>query len=183
MIPWWHSFHFGHKSQVPLLCNLMSHNVLQYSCRTSTLMSHNIAYCLAVTQTEYKSEFEFPKRHLIFCQHRLYFMKSQKTPQKENWWMLSHWGRDKMAAIFQRTFSNAFSWMKMYEFRLINIPVKFVPKCPINNIPSLFQIMAWRRPGAEPLSETMMVTLLTHICVTRPQWVITEMQCICHNRC
>ena len=29
---------------------------------------------------------------------------------------LSHWGRDKMAAIFQ-TFSNAFSWMKMYEFR------------------------------------------------------------------
>ena len=31
---------------------------------------------------------------------------------------LTHWGRDKMAAIFQTTFSNAFSWMKMYEFRL-----------------------------------------------------------------
>ena len=31
--------------------------------------------------------------------------------------------------------------------------------------------MAWRRPGAKPLSETMMVRLLTHICVTRPQWV------------
>ena len=30
---------------------------------------------------------------------------------------LTHWGRDKMAAIFQMTFSNAFSWMKMYEFR------------------------------------------------------------------
>ena len=27
---------------------------------------------------------------------------------------LTHWGRDKMAAIFQTTFSNAFSWMKMY---------------------------------------------------------------------
>ena len=27
-------------------------------------------------------------------------------------------GRDKMAAIFQTTFSNRFSWMKMYEFRL-----------------------------------------------------------------
>ena len=29
------------------------------------------------------------------------------------------WGRDKMAAISQTTFSNAFSRMKMYEFRLI----------------------------------------------------------------
>ena len=28
-----------------------------------------------------------------------------------------HWGRDKMAAIFQTTFSNWFSGMKMYEFR------------------------------------------------------------------
>ena len=34
------------------------------------------------------------------------------------WSTLTHWGRDKMAAIFQTTFSNAFSWMKMYEFRL-----------------------------------------------------------------
>ena len=31
---------------------------------------------------------------------------------------LTHWGRDKMAAIFPTTFSNGFSWMKMYEFRL-----------------------------------------------------------------
>ena len=31
---------------------------------------------------------------------------------------LTHWGRDKMAAIFQTTFSNVFSWMKMLEFRL-----------------------------------------------------------------
>ena len=31
--------------------------------------------------------------------------------------------------------------------------------------------MAWRRPGDKPLSEPMIVCLLTHICVTRPQWV------------
>ena len=31
---------------------------------------------------------------------------------------LTHWGRDKMADIFQTTFSNAVSWMKMYKFRL-----------------------------------------------------------------
>ena len=31
---------------------------------------------------------------------------------------LTHWGRDKMAAISQTTLSNAFSWIKMLEFRL-----------------------------------------------------------------
>ena len=31
--------------------------------------------------------------------------------------------------------------------------------------------MAWRRPGDKPLYEPMMVSLPTHICVTRPQWV------------
>ena len=31
---------------------------------------------------------------------------------------LTQWGRDKMADIFQTTISNAFSWMKMYEFWL-----------------------------------------------------------------
>ena len=53
----------------------------------------------------------------------------------------------------------------------IKISLKFVPKGPINNNPALVQIMAWRRSGDKPLSEPMMVILLTHICVTRPQWV------------
>ena len=53
----------------------------------------------------------------------------------------------------------------------IKISLKFVPKGPINSNPSSVQIMAWRRSGDKPLSEPMMVSLLTHICVTRPQWV------------
>ena len=36
----------------------------------------------------------------------------------EFFFYLTHWGRDKMDAISQTTFSNAFSLMKMYEFRL-----------------------------------------------------------------
>ena len=32
---------------------------------------------------------------------------------------LTHRGRDKIGAFSQATFSNAFSWMKMYEFLLI----------------------------------------------------------------
>ena len=50
-------------------------------------------------------------------------------------------------------------------------PMLYVPKGPINNIPSLVQIMVWRRPGDKPLSESMVVRLLTHLCVTRPHWV------------
>ena len=45
-----------------------------------------------------------------------------------------------------------------------NISMKFVPKSLIDNIPALVQIMAWRRPDDKPLSEPMMVNLLTHIC-------------------
>ena len=33
-------------------------------------------------------------------------------------WDLTHWGRNKMDAIFQTTSWNAFSWMKIYKFRL-----------------------------------------------------------------
>ena len=77
------------------------------------------------------------------------------------------WGRYKMVAISQTTFSSAFSWMKMFEFRL-----KFHwPLFLRVNIPTLVQVMAWCRPGDKPLSEPMMVSLSTHICVTRPQWV------------
>ena len=53
----------------------------------------------------------------------------------------------------------------------IKISFKFVPNGPINNISALVEIMAWRWPGEKPLSEPMMVSLLMHICVVRPQWV------------
>ena len=52
----------------------------------------------------------------------------------------------------------------------MKISPKFAPKGQINNIPALFKIMAWRRPGDKPLSEPIIV-IPTHICVTRPQWV------------
>ena len=61
----------------------------------------------------------------------------------------------------------------------IKISLKFVPKGPFNNKSALVQIMAWRRPGDKPLSEPMMVRSLTHICVTRPQWV-KSLTGLCH---
>ena len=74
-------------------------------------------------------------------------------------------GRHFADDTLKRFFPNENVWIS------IKISLKFVPKAPINNIPSLVQIMAWRRPGDKPLSETMLVFVPTHICVTRPQWV------------
>ena len=67
--------------------------------------------------------------------------------------------------IFKWIFVNENVWI------LIQISLKFVPICPINNIQALSQIMAWCRPGDKPLSEPTMASLMKHICVTRPQWV------------
>ena len=46
----------------------------------------------------------------------------------------------------------------------------FVSRGQINNVPVLVQIMASCQPGNMPLSEPMMAILLTHICITQPQW-------------
>ena len=74
-------------------------------------------------------------------------------------------GRHFPDDIFKCIFLNENVWIS------IKISLNFVPRGPINNIPALVQIMAWRRPGDKPLSEPMMVCLLTHIWLTRPQWV------------
>ena len=74
-------------------------------------------------------------------------------------------GRHFPDDMFKCIFLNENVWIS------IDISLKFVPKGSINNNPTLFQIMAWRRPGDKPLSEPMMVSSLTQLCVTRPQWV------------
>ena len=60
---------------------------------------------------------------------------------------------------FKCVFLNEDVWIS------IKISLKFVPKGPINNIPALFQIMAWCCPGDKPLSEPVMVRSPIHICI------------------
>ena len=86
--------------------------------------------------------------------------------------VLTHWGRDKMAAISQTT---TFKYIFLNENVIISakISLKFVPTGPIDNIPAFIQIMAWCRPGDKSLSEPMMVRLPTRKSITRPQWVNT----------
>ena len=69
-----------------------------------------------------------------------------------------------MASKFMTTFSNAFSWMKIYTFWFKTL-LKFVSKVSVNYIPALVQILAWRRLGDKPVSEPMIISLLTHLCV------------------
>ena len=88
-------------------------------------------------------------------QHNIFF-NTLRPRQHER-----HLGDDTLKSIF----------LNENVIILIKISLKFVPKGPSNNIPALVQIMAWRWLGDKPLSEAMMVSLLMHICVTRPQWV------------
>ena len=67
--------------------------------------------------------------------------------------------------IFKWIFLNENLWI------LIKTSFKFVARGQITNIPALFQIMVWRRPGGKPSSEPVMANLLVNICVIQPQWV------------
>ena len=71
--------------------------------------------------------------------------------------------------IFKCIFLNENIWIS------IKMALKFVQNGPFDNITSLIQIMTGRRFDDKPLSQTMMVSLLTHICVTRPQWVVAAL--------
>ena len=50
--------------------------------------------------------------------NREYNISQIRIPLQQQHVTLTHWGRDKMAAISQTTLSSTFSWKKMSEFRL-----------------------------------------------------------------
>ena len=68
--------------------------------------------------------------------HRAYSMLQIKP---KSYICLTHLPLDKIDAILQTIFSDAFSWMKSFIFWLIKIKIslKFVPKGPIDNNPTL----------------------------------------------
>ena len=54
----------------------------------------------------------------------------------------------------------------MFMNKNVNISIRISPMFVYKG-PTL---MDWHSPGDKPLSESVMVNLLTHLCVTRPQW-------------
>ena len=69
--------------------------------------------------------------------------------------VLAHWGLDKMVAISQMMFSNAFSWRKTFEFQIIFHWNMFIGSNWQNAI--FGGEKAWCWTGDKPFSEPMMV--------------------------
>ena len=56
---------------------------------------------------------------------------------------------------------------------LIRIPLKFVPKGPVDSKSALVHVMAWCRTGDEPLHEPMLTKFTdAYICGTMGRWVL-----------
>ena len=100
--------------------------------------------------------------HLLISQHSTV---SNENQHLSNTLRPRQNGRHFADDTFNRIFVNENVRISM-KFSL-----KFVPKGPVKNIPALVQKMTWRRLGDKPLSEPVMVSSPTHICVIRPQWV------------
>ena len=102
------------------------------------------------------------------CHEGSWVIMVGSQPMLKAWWTKHMGPRQNGRHFADDTFKHIF--LNENARISIKISLKFVPKGPINNIPALVQIMAWRRPGDKPLSEPMMVRLPTHICVAWPQW-------------
>ena len=130
-----------------------SRDLSLHSCLFSFLTHWNlnkmadILQAIILTQSKYK-----------WCEHEVFIEEHALNTLRPR-----QYGRRFADDVFKCIFSNENIWISL------KILLKFVPKVPINNIPALIQILAWRRSGDKPLSEPMMVSLLTLICVTRPQ--------------
>ena len=116
----------------------------------STLVFHRCSLdAFYINKLVYCSMFLDPKEH-IYPVPTLYRAGDHLSVLR-----LIHWVRDIIDVIWQKRFPNAFSIKKK--------SLKLVPMGRIKNIPALVLIMAWQRPGDKPLSEPMVVSLLTHI--------------------
>ena len=147
----------------------------QYCITVTDYMPATVRGNLSPTERLSKSGWIVPYTRLLFVisatKNKIYLISSYlfyPTREKSPWHL--HFeaesnGRHFTDDNFKCIFLNGNAWIP------IKISLKFVPKSPINNISVLVQIMAWCRPGDKPLSELIMVSLPTHIYVTRPQWI------------
>ena len=137
-------------------CSATSHNLNQRCHNANWNIENKFQWHLNQTSTIFVYENKFQN---VLCKYGGHFFRPKYVDilrPRQN-------GRHIPDDCFKCIFLNENVW--------ISIPLKFVPRCPINYIPALDQTMAWRRPGDKPLTESMVVILPTHRCVTRPQCV------------
>ena len=138
-------------------------NILLIHWKTYILFRYDKIKCSRVSKPV--SVFEAPP--LLFRIRSIWsqsHMSAELLPMYNNTLRPRQNGRRYADDTFKRIFLNE-------NVRIsIKISLKFVPRGPINNNPALVQTMARRRSGDKPLSEPMMASLLTHMCVTRAEW-------------
>ena len=82
------------------------------------------------------------------------FMRAQETLNTSL--ELTHLPLDKMAAILADDNVKCI-FFNENDTILIWISLKFVPRCPIDNIPALVQVMAWHQTIDKPLHDPMLI--------------------------
>ena len=99
-------------------------------------------------------ELQYPVNQTAFTQ-KTFIMKTKKSHVlTRSVPCLTHLPPNKMAAISQMIFQMHFhEWKFLYY---IQMSLKFVPRCQIDNKSVLVQVMAWRRTGDKPLPEPML---------------------------
>ena len=91
---------------------------------------------------KYKYKYKYTGKNLIKYKYKYKYSSSNTNTNTQ-------WGRDKIAAILQMTYSNSWYCKKIVLF--IQISLKIVSKGPIScNKPALVQIMAWCWVGNKP---------------------------------
>ena len=116
--------------------------------------NHSFNHWWLITHSSIILNRTFVRMRMFSC--KLLCLSSAGSPPPFSKQELTHWKWDKMATILQMTLWNAFPGMEIFVLRLKK-SLQFVRKVSINNQPTLFQIMAWRRTDDKPLSEPMMV--------------------------
>ena len=94
---------------------------------------------------------------------------------------LTHLPLDKMAAIFQTTFSKTFSWMKMLEF-WFNFHWNLFPRVQLTIIQHWFRLWLVACSATSHYLNQCLPSQLTHICCTRGRWV-NKWRCPHHCPC
>ena len=82
----------------------------------------------------------------------------------------THWGRDKMSASLQTTFSNAFSGLKLFEFRL-KLHWRLSQRVTFTKCQHWFREWLDAKQATGQYLNQWWPMLSTHKCVTRPQYV------------
>ena len=130
--------------------------VIAWCCQST---SHHLNPSRSIFMSSYcgTSNFSLPYVHNAVTSH-------------ECWGILTHWGRDKMAAFIQTTFCNAFPWMKIFVFWL---KFQWSLFLGVQLIITELWFRKWLGAGqaTSHYLNQWWPSLMTHVRFTWPQWV------------